>query len=207
MSSRVTAPVSKLSRSLGTSATTRSSGLPPQYAELLRGHRRLQAEASSIPPAPVAQHRHKLTNNDPKLPPLQNSRRGVAKPFATAPPDPVGPGPVHLPATHLASSGGGGGGGGAHARRTPVPMMARPKTPRAVVRGPAAPTPHMPEVVFIAENPNNEAPSLQGLDKIDVDEVHYNQTALKEHESKGMARDIWDGLLDDVLGPKSKPSS
>lgn len=154
---RITAPVSKLSRSIG-SATRPSTDFPgpallPKYAELLR-HRTPKEQSD------VSLHKPSLPHV--KTSPLTPSRqahshtRGMTTRHVPAPPQ---PNPITLPSQPHPSPSG---------RRTPVPILF---TPRHHPAHPGAEPARAPEVHFVSENQRDPVSDLEGIENIDVDEA------------------------------------
>ncbi|KAI9167793.1 hypothetical protein HJFPF1_03930 [Paramyrothecium foliicola] len=224
--SRVTAPASKLTRTLNAGAVpTHNAGavLMPKYAELLRSRRSSEHHdvSLSLPKSPkhhftcgillltilffFYQSARGLTTTHRPTP--QPSIAHRAKPLmqtfhSTA----ASAAPVsHLDTTRLPSLDG-----------APAPTQSGLRVPLlpdnyAAQHGAyAADAPvNIPEVTIVAADPSNvvAANALSeiegiGLDGVELKFAHESaQTA--RTEEVGMLKDIWRGIVDDVLGPQT----
>jgi hypothetical protein len=69
-----------------------------------------------------------------------------------------------------------------------------------------------PEISIIASHPENVTPAAMsevvGNDGLDIDigqlTAGFSSTAIKELKEPGVLKELWSGLVDDILGPKRK---
>ncbi|RDA90820.1 hypothetical protein CP533_0507 [Ophiocordyceps camponoti-saundersi (nom. inval.)] len=215
--SRVTAPVVKLSRALGTTSAAAPSGaasahgagaaLLPKYAELLRNRRSGEVRDQ-------ASRGITTTHRPTPQPSLANRTKPLMQTFRAA---------AH---NHTASSP-------ATAQTldaTVIPNLFRyeslsssysnPRVPilpdnYSVGHGPfvSEDPVRMPEVSIVAADPENVLPGapLSGVDSISLDGVelkfaheHLQSSVADEVASGGMIRDLWRSMVDDVFGPVKK---
>ena len=67
-----------------------------------------------------------------------------------------------------------------------------------------------PEIHIVASHPENVSPAsiseVAGNDGLDVDIGHltagFTGTSLKDLKEAGVLKELWSGLVDDILGPK-----
>ncbi|KAM4057799.1 hypothetical protein HRG_009418 [Hirsutella rhossiliensis] len=210
--SRITAPASKLSRAIGSSAaaslrdsSARATGaiLMPKYAELLRSsdhHDSSRGLTTAHRPTPQ--------------PSLANRPKPLMQTFhSTAPSASAAAASTNLDAAIFpsmadlfASSDAGSNAG---------PRMPLLPDNYSAAHGPTSgdgPV-HLPSI--IAADPDNVLPATPlsdvegiGLDGVDLKFAHESQHShqLHSHEgnSGGMIRDLWKGMVEDVLGPAKK---
>ncbi|PFH62196.1 hypothetical protein XA68_14737 [Ophiocordyceps unilateralis] len=220
--SRVTAPISKLSRGLGTSSvaspgavarplrdtTAHSAGaaLMPKYAELLRNRRSGDLHDSS---------RSLTTTHRPTpQPSLANRSKPLMQTFHSMSPTTIAPvSPANLDATVLPSI---------HNLLRSDDSSNGPRVPilpdnYSVAHGPfpVEDPVQLPDVSIVASDPENVLPGaplseVEGisLDGVELKFVHENlhgtQPPGDEVAGSGMIRDLWRSMVDDVFGPVRK---
>ncbi|POR37247.1 Uncharacterized protein TPAR_02559 [Tolypocladium paradoxum] len=219
--SRVTAPVSRLSRALSSSsnpvaraasplldssAHSASAGavLMPKYAELLRNRRSSEHSDSSRGLATA----HRPTPQ----PSMANRSKPLMQTFhSTAPSAAMHTSSTHLDAAVIPSMRDLAGPSAADAGPR-VPLLPDNYSAAHGPTGSDGPV-HVPEISIVAADPENVVPAtslseVQGisLDGVELKFVHEGQHhSLREEEgSGGMIRDLWKGMVDDVLGPAKK---
>ncbi|KAG5932898.1 hypothetical protein E4U53_001155 [Claviceps sorghi] len=225
--SRITAPVAKLARALSSSphaasvAPRSASGildgsahcagasLMPKYAELL--HNRRGHEHSDSPRGLTTAHRPtpqpSLTNRPRPL--MQTFHSASASASASA--APALHTTSHIDAAVLPSA--------ALLYTSPSRSGDEPRVPLlpdnyAAAHGPitAKEADPLPKVTIVAANPDNVVPGAPnaGVEGIGLDGVElkflYDEGSLPRGEpaSGGMIRDIWKGMVDNVLGGTAK---
>ncbi|TQV91246.1 hypothetical protein V2A60_009429 [Cordyceps javanica] len=211
--SRVTAPVAKLSRAISSTAApaavSRTSGgslldstahhggapLMPKYADLLRDrehnksrgitttHRPTPQPSIADRPRPLMQTFHSSASQVAVPPMHLDAMILPSLDFGAAAPEPAGPRVPLLPDNY----------GAAHAPAPPAPETAFSK-----------PT------IFAAEpdrvEPATPLSAVEGLslDGIELKFAHDAPAAGNATEHTHMIRDLWKGMVDDVLGPVPK---
>ncbi|OLN87102.1 hypothetical protein CCHL11_06524 [Colletotrichum chlorophyti] len=215
--SRITAPVSKLSRSLNSAAAaSRSSGLleshyttnhgailMPKYAELLQNRRPRDHHDS----ARTLSTTHRPTPQPTRSSPTQRQMQTFSS--TTPAPSSAIPSMDHtvLPATPL---------------DTPNPLagMRMPLLPDSFTTSHASlyeqPQDDLPlsrpQISIVAAHPENVTTAAAltevegfGVDGVELKWAHESEAAA-EQEKPGMLRDLWKGLVDDVVGSQRKPA-
>ncbi|KND86364.1 hypothetical protein TOPH_09029 [Tolypocladium ophioglossoides CBS 100239] len=236
--SRITAPVSKLSRALSSSSnpvaravsplhdsSAHNAGavLMPKYAELLRSRRSSEHSDASLPSCCALlelsnssrQSSRGLTtaHRPTPQPSLANRSRPLMQTFySTTPSTAMHTSSTHLDAAVIPSMRDLTG---------PSPADAGPRVPLLPDNYSAAHGPtgsdvpvQIPEISIVAANPENVVPAtplseVQGisLDGVELKFVHEDQHYRSEEESgSGIIRDLWKGMVEDVLGPAKKSS-
>ena len=221
--SRITAPVSKLTRSLNT-ASTRSSPLldsqrnagavlMPKYAELLRNRNR-SAEHSDVRLHSPLTHwlctrytnfsqssRHIYTTHRPTpQPSLANRTKPLMQTFHTSVPSQAPAG--HLDATVLPRL---------HETSTPEPEPFMPLLPdnygafHVLETAELKPT----TATILAANPENVVPGspMASIDTVNLDGVELkfaHETPAEQKDEGSFLGDIWRGMVDDVFGAVKK---
>ncbi|KAH6604613.1 hypothetical protein Trco_006320 [Trichoderma cornu-damae] len=203
--SRVTAPAAKLARSLtsaaNASAHNNNAGavLMPKYAELLR-NRRSPVEANESSRSLTTAHRptpQPSIANRPK--PLMQTFSSAAAARASTP-------AAHLDAAVLPGLGSLWSSSSSSADVLPrMPLL--PDNYGAAHPAPDADLPvSIASSSIVAVNPEKVVPatplsSLRGvLDTVELKFVHEEPAAAVQEESRGMIRDLWKGMVEDVLG-------
>ncbi|ODA80666.1 hypothetical protein RJ55_03625 [Drechmeria coniospora] len=203
--SRVTAPVSKLIRLVGSSATRTSHGagaaLMPKYADLLRNREHSEFRKLTTTHRPTPQ------------PSLANRTKPLMQTFHTT--------------SHVTMSSTAG-----HIDSAVFPPLPDPAGPGSSTVWPRVPllpdnysaahgpsacdmSVRLPEISIVAANPENVVPgtplsevqgiSLDGIELKFVHEDRQSQAAKELDEgSGGMIRDLWKGMVEDVLMPAKK---
>ncbi|KAM0249505.1 hypothetical protein ACHAQJ_009053 [Trichoderma viride] len=209
--SRITAPVAKLTRALSSTSAARAANplldtsaynagagavLMPKYAELLRG-RRNTIEMSESSRSLTTTHR------PTPQPSIVNRTKPLMQTFSSA-------AISSTPSFNLDTAvlPGIGSLTSASAFSDVLPRMPLlPDNYGAAHPAPDADLPiSIPSSSIVAVNPEKVAPatplsSLQGvLDTVELKFVHEEPAAAAQEESQGMIRDLWKGLVEDVLG-------
>jgi hypothetical protein len=199
--SRVTAPAAKLSRTLSAGAPTHNAGavLMPKYAELLRSSRGNEHQDSS--------RGLSTTHRPTPQPSIANRAKPLMQTFhsSAAAAAPVS----HLDTTRLPSLDAAA----ASASAPPDFGLRVPLVPdsysiqHANPFAPEEPPVSAPQVKIVAADPSNvvAANSLSeissfALDGLDFKFVHEQKAKAQAQEERGMLKDIWMGIKDDVFG-------
>ncbi|KHN96590.1 uncharacterized protein MAM_05533 [Metarhizium album ARSEF 1941] len=201
--SRVTAPMSKISRALSAasprldgSAHSAGAVLMPKYAELLRNR-----------PSELSDSRGLATAHRPTpQPSLANRSKPLMQTFHSSAP---GASVAHTAAAHIdaavlpSPSLLAGSSRVDHGPR--VPLL--PDNYGAAHTPPASEAAARPEVTIVAADPDNVVPGapLSGVEGIALDGVelkflYQDPGQPGAHESSSMIRDIWKGMVEDVFG-------
>ncbi|KAJ6440255.1 alpha/beta fold family hydrolase [Purpureocillium lavendulum] len=210
--SRVTAPVSKLARAIGasagplrdTSASAHGAGaaLMPKYAELLRTRRSSEHSDSS---------RGLTTTHRPTpQPSIANRSKPLMQTFHSSSPS-SSASAAHLDAAFLPSMADLAAPSASAASGPRVPLLPDNYSAAHAADNSDA-TVQLPEVSIVAADPENVLPGTPlseveglGLDGVELKFVHegrsrHVQELDSESQSGGMLRDLWKGMVDDVLG-------
>ncbi|RFU72094.1 hypothetical protein TARUN_10169 [Trichoderma arundinaceum] len=207
--SRVTAPVAKLARSLSSTAAARGANplldasaynagavLMPKYAELLRNRR-----SSELSESRTLTTAHRPTPQ----PSIANRTKPLMQTFSS-----VATSPASIPAAHLDAAvlPGLGSLSASSSFADALPRM--PLLPDNYGAAHPVPDADLPVSIasssIVAVNPEKVIPatplsSLRGvLDTIELKFVHEVPAAAAQEESQGMIRDLWKGMVEDVLG-------
>ncbi|KID98977.1 hypothetical protein MAJ_05072, partial [Metarhizium majus ARSEF 297] len=214
--SRVTAPMSKISRALSASSSAiaaRSASplldssahnagavLMPKYAELLRNRSSEPSDSS----------RGLATTHRPTpQPSLANRSKPLMQTFHSSAPDSM----MHTSTTHIDAAVLPSMSSLASSSRTDqgprVPLL--PDNYGAAHSPLASDDAVRPEVTIVAADPDNVVPGAPlsgvegiGLDGIELKFMHDDAGQPKAEESSGMIRDIWKGMVEDVFGGTPK---
>ncbi|KJZ76895.1 hypothetical protein HIM_03772 [Hirsutella minnesotensis 3608] len=214
--SRITAPVTKIARAMGTTTgpvvaarplrdmTAHNAGavLMPKYADLLRSarssehhdsrgmtttHRPTPQPSLANRPKPLMQTFH---SSAPSATPAATANLdaavlpSMADLFGSSDPGPVGPRMPLLPDNYSAAHGPTPGDGPVH-----LPSIVAADPDKVL---PAAPLSAL------------EGVSMDGVDLKFVHENQHHGQPSGEMESAGMIRDLWKGMVEDVLGPSKR---
>ncbi|PHH62971.1 hypothetical protein CDD81_6396 [Ophiocordyceps australis] len=214
--SRITAPVIKLGRALGasqsplldSSAHVAGASLMPKYAELLGNRRTSEYYDSS---------RTMTTTHRPTpQPSIVNRPRPIMQTFHSSTVSSMQL--HHAPSTNLDAA--------------LLPSMGRlfvSSRPDDALRVPLLPDNYgavhdsldsdvssdTPTITIIAADPDNVLPAAPlsgieaiGLDGVDLKFAHEtpDRNSSQEQQSQGMIRDLWKGMVEDILGPAQKPA-
>ncbi|RDA82980.1 hypothetical protein CP532_4469 [Ophiocordyceps camponoti-leonardi (nom. inval.)] len=218
--SRVTAPIVKFSRALGSTSAAAPSGatsahgagaaLMPKYAELLRNRRSGEVHDQ-------ASRGITTTHRPTPQPSISNRPKPLMQTFNAA-------------AHHTASSSSSSSAQTLDA--TIIPNLFRSESFSHANSGPRVPIlpdnysvghgpfvaddpVRMPHVTIVAADPENVLPGapLSGVDCINLDGVELKfvhehlQSSADEVDSGGMIRDLWRSMVDDVFGPVKKTTA
>ncbi|KAL6864013.1 hypothetical protein J3F83DRAFT_716301 [Trichoderma novae-zelandiae] len=213
--SRITAPVAKLSRALSSSAAARAANplldaaaysnsagavLMPKYAELLRNRRSTTIELSESTRSLTTTHR------PTPQPSIANRPKPLMQTFSTSTSTSSTPS-AHLDAAILPSfSSASSSSTPSFADLPRMPLL--PDNYAAAHPAPAADPPvSIASSSIVAVNPDAVVPatplsSLSGvLDTVELKFVHEEPAkSVETEESQGMIRDLWKGLVEDVMG-------
>ncbi|GAB0132977.1 hypothetical protein EsDP_00001397 [Epichloe bromicola] len=207
--SRVTAPMSKMARSLSSSpsgvvvvarsAHGAGASLMPKYAELLH-NRRSHEHSDSNPSRGLA-----TTHRPTPQPSLANRTKPLMQTFHSSASPAMHTSTTHIDAAVLPSmSSLVGSSKPGHGPRMPL----LPDNYGAAHVPMATETMAMPEVTIVAADPDNVVPGAPkagvqglGLDGVEL-KFLYDESSQprQEQERSGMIRDIWKGMVEDVFG-------
>ncbi|KFA61383.1 hypothetical protein S40285_03615 [Stachybotrys chlorohalonatus IBT 40285] len=205
--SRVTAPVAKLSRALNAAPATHNAGavIMPKYAELLRNRRgsehtdssRGMTTAHRPTPQPSIANRNK---------PLMQTFYSDASAVSSVPSS-------HLDASVLPFMGEAAAAAPEAGPR--VPLM--PDNYTAASQFSAADVSSssseatlvsMPQIVAVDPSRVNAMSDVEGIDGVNFGFFYEQQAAEQPKEesqqTSAMLKDLWKGMVDDVLGPSKK---
>ncbi|KAL7949478.1 hypothetical protein V8C42DRAFT_311012 [Trichoderma barbatum] len=207
--SRVTAPVSKLARALSSTSAARAANplldasshnagavLMPKYAELLR-NRRSTIELSESSRTLTTTHR------PTPQPSIANRAKPLMQTFSSS-------AASATPAAHLDAAilPGFASLNSSSSFADALPRM--PLLPDNYAAAHPAPAADMPVSIasssIVAVNPDKVVPatplsSLSGvLDTVELKFIHEEPVVVVQEESQGMIRDLWKGMVEDVLG-------
>ncbi|PHH81780.1 hypothetical protein CDD82_7886 [Ophiocordyceps australis] len=217
--SRITAPVIKLGRALGasqapmldSSAHGAGASLMPKYAELL-GNRRISEHHDSAQSSRTMTTTHRPTPQ----PSIASRPKPIMQTFHSSA---VSSMQLHqVPSTNLDAA--------------LLPSMGRLFTSSRAddaIRVPLLPDNYgavhdpldsdvasdAPTITIVAADPDNVLPAAPlsgieaiGLDSVDLKFAHEssNRHLSQDQQSQGMIRDLWKGMVEDILGPAQKPA-
>ncbi|KOS23116.1 hypothetical protein ESCO_003523 [Escovopsis weberi] len=203
--SRVTAPVAKLARALGSTPVHNAGAvLMPKYAELLRNRRITEhSDSRGLTTAHRPTPQPSLANRSKPLMQTFSSSASSSSAAATS---------THLDATVLpALPVDVDVGAISFAAGLPrIPLL--PDNYAAAHASPDADAPvFIPSASIVAANPDNVIPATPlsevhsfAIDGIDLSFAHGAQPA-RPGETQHMIKDLWKGLVDDVLGAQPIP--
>ncbi|KAL7795972.1 hypothetical protein V8C37DRAFT_372692 [Trichoderma ceciliae] len=209
--SRVTAPVAKLSRALSSTTAVRAANplldasaynsgavLMPKYAELLR-NRRSTIELSDSSRTLTTTHR------PTPQPSIVNRTKPLMQTFSS-----VAVSSASVPSAHLDAAVLPGLGSLTSTSSFSDILPRMPLLPDNYGAAHPVPEADLPVSIasssIVAVNPDKVVPatplsSLRGvLDTIELKFVHEAPAAAVQEESQGMIRDLWKGMVEDVLG-------
>ncbi|KAK4453811.1 hypothetical protein QBC34DRAFT_395136 [Podospora aff. communis PSN243] len=212
MSSRLTAPVSKLTRSISTTpSVARPSHLLNSVSKAAAAGRKRNQSAHDSPETPettiTRSHStstpHRPTTSAPRIVPLMQG-------FRTSAPKPQAPRTTTLDFAVLPDLHEAAPDPYAYIR---VPLLPDNDAPPAGFRRPEAQDLPLakPEISVVAANPELVLPAAltevegMGVDGVELSFAHELHRDSEVENGHGMLKDIWKGLVDDVLGEK-KPA-
>ncbi|KAK0626887.1 hypothetical protein B0T14DRAFT_534946 [Immersiella caudata] len=206
MSSRLTAPVSKFTRSI---STTPSIARPSHLLNNTRKrnqpatHDSLEAPDTTTTRSHSTSTPHRPTTSAPRIVPLMQG-------FRTSAPKPQAPRTTTLDFAVLPDLHEAAPDPYAYIR---VPLLPDNDAPPAGFRRPEAEDLPLakPEISVVAANPELVLPAAltevegMGVDGVELSFAHELHRDREAEDGQGMLKDVWKGLMDDVFGGK-KPA-